>query len=268
MYRPSHLRKNEAHSTRNHAACSFIFLHASFHAPPLRVQCACEGGGAGNPILTRTSFQEYELIQSDAMRISRNYKVDDWKALHFESEADWQKAVDILQDRFETRYLEHIRILIERSTSGFVVLSLDCAIIETLQQFRCGQPKTPDRQVRKSFIAFLTTTPFSEHFDEHLAEIFYYTVRCGLLHQTEAGDTSRIKRGGEIPLVAYTSDHKGIVINTKAFHDSLEKTISDYADQLRDPGSVELRAAFRRKMNFICRIESKPAENAPAPLTP
>jgi hypothetical protein len=43
------------------------------------------------------------------MRISRNYKVDDWKALHFDSKADWQKGVDILQDRLETRYLEHIR---------------------------------------------------------------------------------------------------------------------------------------------------------------
>ena len=117
---------------------------------------------------------------------------------------------------------------------------------------------TPDQKVKKSFKTFLTTTLFSQYFDEDLAAIFYKTVRCGLLHQTEAGDASRIKRGGEIPLVAYTSDHKGIVIN-----DLLEKTTSDYADQLRDPGSVELRAAFRRKMNFICRIESKPPEVQP-----
>jgi hypothetical protein len=68
------------------------------------------------------------------------------------------------------------------------------------------------------------------------------------------------KRGGAIPLVAYTSDHKGIVINTNAFHDLLEKTIADYTDQLRNPASVELRAAFRTKMNFICRIEGKHAE--------
>jgi hypothetical protein len=198
------------------------------------------------------------------MRISRNYKVDDWKALHFDSEADWQKAVDILQDRLETRYLEHIRVLIERPTSGFVVLSLDCAIIETLQQFRCGQSKTPDHQVKKSFKTFLTTTLFSKHFDEHLSAMFFKTVRCGLLHQTEAGDASRIKHGGAIPLVAYTSDHKGIVINTNAFHDLLEKTIADYTDQLRNPASVELRAAFRTKMNFICRIEGKHAEAHPA----
>jgi hypothetical protein len=191
------------------------------------------------------------------MRISRNYQINDWKALLFNSEADWQKAVDILQDRLQTRYLEHIRALLERPTSGFVVLSLDCAIIETLQQFRSGQPKTPEHEVKKSFVTFLTTTLFSQHFDQHLAAIFYKTVRCGLLHQTEAGDASRIKRGGEIPLVAYTSDRKGIVINTKAFHELLEKTIADYTDEVRDPSSVELRAAFRTKMNFICRIEGK-----------
>jgi hypothetical protein len=61
-------------------------------------------------------------------------------------------------------------------------------------------------------------------------------------------------------LVAYTSDRKGIVINTKAFHELLEKTIADYTDELRDPSSVELRAAFRTKMNFICRIEGKSSE--------
>ena len=126
-----------------------------------------------------------------------------------------------------------------------------------------GKVKRLTRKQKKSFKTFLTSTLFSRYFDEDLAAIFYKTVRCGLLHQTEAGDASRIKRGGEIPLVAYTSDHKGIVINSKAFHDLLEKTISDYADQLRDPGSVELRAAFRRKMNFICRIESKPPEVQP-----
>lgn len=72
------------------------------------------------------------------MRISRTYTVDDWKALTLTTEADWLRAVAIFKDRLETRYLEHIRELLPRQTSGFVVLALDCALIETLEQFKHG----------------------------------------------------------------------------------------------------------------------------------
>jgi hypothetical protein len=110
----------------------------------------------------------------------------------------------------------------------------------------------------------LTTKLFSEHFDEKSAGLFYKTIRCGLLHQTEAGATSRVKRGANLPLVSYTRDHPGVIVNTKLFHELLEKTISEYFAKLHNPESVDARVAFRRKMNFICRIEEK----EPAAVTP
>jgi hypothetical protein len=36
------------------------------------------------------------------MWISRNYKADDWKALTFKTEDDWQKAIATLSRAFET----------------------------------------------------------------------------------------------------------------------------------------------------------------------
>jgi hypothetical protein len=199
------------------------------------------------------------------MHISRKYNVEQWKILDFTSETDWQMAVTIFEDRLETRYLEHIRALLPRTTSGFVVLALDCALIETLHQFRLGTPKTPDGDGKKYFVSFLTTTLFSEHFDEESAGLFYRTIRCGLLHQTEAGSTSRIKRGSDLPVVAYTSDHSGIIINTKRFHDLLEKTIANYVVELRKPTSTIARKAFLKKMNSICRIVEKEPEIIKAP---
>jgi hypothetical protein len=83
------------------------------------------------------------------------------------------------------------------------------------------------------------------------------------LHQSEAEENSRIKRGG-VPLVAYTIDHRGIVVNTRLFHELLESVISSYTAKLRDPAAVGEREAFRKKMNFICRIEEKEAEDASA----
>jgi hypothetical protein len=195
------------------------------------------------------------------MRISRKYYADDWKRLDLTSELDWKMAIAIFQDRLETRYLEHIRALLLRKTSGFAVLALDCALIETLQQFRLGTPKTPFKKGEKYFISFLTETPFAEHFDKKLASLFYTTIRCGLLHQTEAEGTSRINRGKDRPLIAYTTDHTGVAVNTHRFHELLEQTIRDYVAVLLTPASVEARLAFQRKMNFICRIEGMDSEN-------
>ena len=79
-------------------------------------------------------------------------------------------------DRVESRYLEHIRALIKRKTSGFVVLALDCALIETLEQFRRGKARTPPRDCRKYFEAFLTETAFAKHFNTNLAINFYTEI--------------------------------------------------------------------------------------------
>ena len=189
------------------------------------------------------------------MRISRNYTVDDWKALSFNTEANWERAVDMLRDRLETRYLEHIRELLPRKTSGFVVLALDCTLIETLEQFKRGTRKTPQRQGERYFISFLTSDEFALHFSEARATIFYSQIRCGLLHQSEAEGVSRIKRGGTLPLVSDTADQASLVINKEAFHNLLEQAIEGYYARLRSGADLERRAAFRRKMNSICRIE-------------
>lgn len=199
------------------------------------------------------------------MRISRNYSVDDWKRLRFESERDWHQGVKIFKDRLETRYLEHVRALLERKTSGFVVLALDSAIIETLEQFRRGTQKTPWKKSKTYFVSFLTDTDFKVHFDTELAQLFYEQIRCGLLHQTEAEGNSRIKRGRGLALVSYTTDRKGIVINTRRFHELLENVVNKCVRELLKPESNELRKAFQRKMNYICRVEEKEPERDVVP---
>jgi hypothetical protein len=192
------------------------------------------------------------------VRISRNYKTEDWRSINFSSEAGWQKAIDVLDDRLRTRYLEHIEVLLKRETSGFVVLALDCALIETLEQFRLGEEQTPWGKGQQHFVDFLTQTSFKQYFDAAKATLFYTTIRCGLLHQTEAKENSLVKRGS-IPLVAYTVDHKGVVVNVPLFHQALEAAIQEYLADLRKPHS-EFRNPFRQKMNFICRVEEQPAE--------
>jgi hypothetical protein len=203
------------------------------------------------------------LVRYALMWISRNYKADDWKALNFKTEDDWQKAIAIFRDRMETRCLEHIRRILGHRTSGFAAMALDCAVIETMEQFRRGEPKTPYKEGKKHFVSFLTETSFSPDISKRKAGLFYKNIRCGLLHQTEAED-SLIKRNDTRPLIAFTEDHKGVIVNAKVFHQRLEQVIREYEAMLKDPESKKERAAFRTKMNFICRIEGEPPEPQPA----
>jgi hypothetical protein len=189
-----------------------------------------------------------------SMRISRNYKDKHWKGLSFDKEADWQEGIAIFMDRMETRYLLHIRRLLKHTTSGFAALALDCIVIETMEQFRQGTQKTPYKKGEAYFVSFLTGTSFSAYITPLQAAQFYAQIRCGLLHQSEA-EKSLIRRNLTDPLIGPTKDKKGVIVNAKLFHAQLEKAIHEYANVLRNPESFKERAAFRRKMNFICAVE-------------
>ncbi len=196
------------------------------------------------------------------MRISRNFTIKDWKALDLSVEESWEPAVEMFKDRLETRYLEHIRHLLPMKTSGFAVLALDCALIETMENFRRGTRTTPYGKGKEYFVSFLTSPNFAQHFTTERAQIFYKQIRCGLLHQSEAGKLSRIKRGGSLPLVSDTTDKKSLILNKVLFHDLLEDEIKLYYADLRSGTTPEWRPNFRRKMDGICRIQGSVTEGA------
>jgi hypothetical protein len=187
-------------------------------------------------------------------RISRKYKVKHWNALTFESETDWGTAVKIFRDRIETRYLEHIDRILRHRTSGFAALTLDCALIETLEQFRRGSAGTPSKKGMAFFVSFLTETSFKEFFANDSAKAFYKNIRCGLIHKGEA-TLSRIKRNSRDPMISLMPDGEGLVLNAEVFHAHLKTAIDEYVKRLEDPESVVERDAFRKKMDYICESD-------------
>lgn len=187
------------------------------------------------------------------MRISPEYTVDHWNALSFTVEEDWQKAVNILEDRLRGRFFDIVEKIEHHEFAGFAVLALDCLLIETLQQFRQGRNETPTRQSPRYFVDFLTQTSFGKHFDEPTAEQFYVQVRCGILHQAEVKKNSRVRIDTD-EMVRLTPDGQGMIINRKKFHQELETVFEQYLAELRNPANSEQRAHFRAKMNHICRV--------------
>lgn len=124
------------------------------------------------------------------MKISEKYTTYSWNYLELSDPADWQEAINI---RFESRYFKFIKLLQPKLYSGFIVLAIDCMVIETLAQFYLG---THDLRgvSRKRFIDFLYKgSSFKNYFDEHTAELFYDHVRNGIVHQTETKSDTLIR---------------------------------------------------------------------------
>ena len=187
------------------------------------------------------------------MRISPQYNVNDWLKLTFSTEDEWQEAIEMLEDRIRGRFLDIIHLIEGEIYAGFAVLALDCLLIETLQQFREGVSETPRGQSKSYFTSFLTEGYFGQYFDEKMAIMFYRQIRCGILHQAEVKGSSRVLIRWGTPLVKYTNDRKGLVINRKLFHQQLIQEFEDYINRLREPSNQELRGNFKKKMDYICK---------------
>ncbi|UCD18320.1 MAG: hypothetical protein JSV44_05255 [Candidatus Zixiibacteriota bacterium] len=187
------------------------------------------------------------------MRISPKYSAHDWHRLTFQTEEEWHQGVDIFQERVRERFLNPISRIEDCPYSGFAVLALDCLLIEMLQQFREGVERTPSGMSKLFFVKFLTESSFGEAFDKKKAERFYRQIRCGILHQAEIRGRSRILVDDEVPLVAYTDDQKGLLVNRRVFHRMLMQEFQSYIDELLVPGNEDLRAKFIKKMKHICK---------------
>ena len=190
------------------------------------------------------------------MKISPEYTVDDREALAFTTEEEWQKAVNILEDRLRGRFFDIVEKIERHEFAGFAVLALDCLLIEILQQFREGMSETPRWEGSNHFVSFLTETSFSSDFNKITAGMFYDQIRCGILHQAEVKQSSLVRIDTD-EMVQLTPDGQGLIINREKFHQELETVFEQYVADIRNPANSEQRAHFRQKMNHICRVSGE-----------
>ena len=193
------------------------------------------------------------------MKVAANFEATDWAGLRARltsGAADaWKEAVSLLRARICGRYLDQARQLLGRSHSGFAILAIDCAVVEALEQFRRGEKETPRRKGKEFFRDFLTQTRFGKHFSVAAAELFYETIRCGILHQAETKADSLVKKKTSAQFVVQQSPTgKGLIINAIRFHAELEAALDDYAEALLE-GHAQLRANFIAKMNYIAKVQ-------------
>jgi hypothetical protein len=190
----------------------------------------------------------------DGLRISPKYSSDDWSALSIGAPADWTRAVDMVRDRLEGRFLRFVDSWLSDAFSGFIVLAVDSLLAETIQQFRAGE--TDGRGKSQQYIKeFLSGPRFQADFDEDAKKRFYLDIRCGLLHQAEAKEMWLVRRGQKAMLQTLTSS-KGYIIDVPRFHAAVQESLQDYYLDITDPSEEDLRSKLWKKMDHLSRIRT------------
>jgi len=196
--------------------------------------------------------------------ISPKYRASDWKSLKLDKREspDWANAVDILHDRLRGRFLAPVQAIEKhhdkqiRRFSGFAILAIDCLLIETLYQFQKGVNETDIDHATAFWHFFMSSSHFKPHFTREKAKIFYSHFRCGILHQAQTKQDSRVRFGRPemVEQVDPNDLKRGLVIDRERFHEALRNEIRDYEQRLRGPQTkedFEQRQSFIAKMRFI-----------------
>lgn len=192
------------------------------------------------------------------MKIAPGIEDADWKSLDLSTpeSPDWGRAISTLEQRLRGRFTDPVEFLIaddeKRSPPdrrfGFVILAIDCMLVETLQAFRLGLTDTRSKSQELCTVFLTTRDSFKHGFTTtNIAVRFYKEFRCGLLHNAQVFGTGRIWSIG--PLLKL--DGSRMTVNRTAFHRAVLDEIRQYLDELRDPRSKELRERFRVKMDFV-----------------
>ena len=189
------------------------------------------------------------------MDISPNYSTDDWNRLNlsdpFANDDHWEKAIEIFEDRIRGRFLNIVGNIQTLPYSGFVVMAVDCLLIETLEQFYRGVPDSVGGS-RSFFTHFFERSDvLKKEFTENQRKLFYEHFRCGILHQAELKGDSLVWKVG--PLV-WDNTHNGITVNRQKLHEILVCEFNAYTQKLREKMTdSDLKLKFRTKMDYICR---------------
>ena len=197
--------------------------------------------------------------------ISPRYRKDDWRQLDLTKREshDWEMAVNIFLDRINGRFLIPIDRIINypdwkvSEFSGFLVIAIDCLLIETLNQFYRGENETTGYHGDAFWEFFNRSKFFQKEIDsKRKAIIFYQHFRCGILHQAQTKNLSRIRinMSSMIQESEKGNFSAGFTIDRNKFHQALIDEINDYAKNLRTPttpNDYDLRSKFLSKMSFI-----------------
>ena len=193
----------------------------------------------------------------ETLRISPKYTSDNWTALDRTDAAHWPKAVAIVRDRLHGRFLHFADKCLKDEFSGFVVLSIDCLLVETIQQFI--EDSNADGHGRKKSSAALQGVSERITISTRLLTLIkvrgdYYRRyplwpsppsrgKEQVAHPPQAGDAAARQVGTD-----------GYIIDVERFHTAIRDSLEDYLTLLSKPERSDLRRKLWTKMDHICNV--------------
>jgi len=117
------------------------------------------------------------------------------------SEDDWLPLINYFWDRYNKRYFNQLDYLINhedfeiRNNCGFLVATIDCILIETLEQFYSGKDESEGKNHDPFLLFFQRSHAFKNVIQEEKdAGKFAGLIRSGLLHQSKTKKASIINK--------------------------------------------------------------------------
>ena len=171
-------------------------------------------------------------------------------------ELTWRPLMDYFWNRYNRRYFKPIEILQShldpevRNNCGFLIATIDCVLIETLEQYYSGTDESKGKEHFYSF--FKRSKAFANVIQSNKdAGKFAGLVRSGLLHQSKTKKASVINKRSETPIIGWidsTDKGKGFELNRDRFHSNVLYEYHKLIDDLKNPENVDLRIKFKEKM--------------------
>jgi hypothetical protein len=207
-------------------------------------------------------------MSGDSTYIAGRKTPDDWRAFRDTlvvggDAAPWRLAFpDYYLERLRLRYLNPIRVLQDNGTfqgEGFSILAIQCSLIEflestvqgrTYRHLRKGEKLGPHEYSKSGdlFVQFLCQRqPFAGQFDKQLADDFYVSIRCGLLHEARTKNGWRVWALGP---AGHVIDRSQKTVYRDNFQKALDEFIAWYGATL--PFDTKLQPAFVRKFESLC----------------
>lgn len=178
--------------------------------------------------MTTLSYKKHVLLyvpEDD----SRNVTVEKYEKWRDAQNTD--EIANFLYERHFRRYLKPFTFDSDdyksNYKSGFSMMASYCLLIETIEGFYRGWPKSRNEL---AFLKFFTRDKNFQDFSVNdIPTQFYKNVRCGILHQGETSGGWLISRKSSDPLLSAASKK----VNANEFGEKLHKSLEDYTNELK-----------------------------------
>ncbi len=170
---------------------------------------------------------------------------------------NWGKAIKYFEERFNKRYFDQLDILIHHNNNnikyncGFLIITIDCILIETLEQFYEGK-----NEIKESDLSFYNFSKRNEKLKSLFenrkdAGIFHGIVRSGLVHQAMTKKSSIInvkKKDMTINWIDVDNKKLGFEINRNNFHNCVIEEYKKYIQILKTGKDLVVLENFKQKL--------------------